>query len=65
MDPWSKEGLLTEHPGGNHGDGGAFGDQSFVRQGAETGTSTDLDIGIAATVEQWHISRNVVLLEGF
>ena len=36
------------HPEGNHGDGGASGDQSSLRQGAGTGTSADPDLGIAA-----------------
>ena len=44
--------LLTTHPGGEHGDGGASGDQSSLRQGAGTGTSVDLDLGITAAVEQ-------------
>ena len=65
MDPWSKKGLLTEHPGGNHGDGGPFGDQSSLRQGAETVTSVDPDLGIVAAVEQWSRMRNGGLLEGF
>ena len=43
-------GLLTAHPGGNHGDGGASGDQSSLRQGAGTGTSADPDLGIAAVM---------------
>ena len=53
MDPWSKEGLLTAHPEGNHGDGVASGDQSPLRQGAGIGTSADPDLGIAAAAEQW------------
>ena len=48
MDPCSKEGLLTEHPEGNHGDGGASGDQSSLRQGAGIGTSADPNLRIAA-----------------
>ena len=52
MDPWSKVGLLTEHLGGNHGDGGASRDQFALRQGAGIGTSTAPDLVIAATVEQ-------------
>ena len=45
-------GLLMEHPGGDHGDGGASEDQSSLRQGAGTGTSADPDLGIAAAAEQ-------------
>ena len=47
-----QEGLLMAHPGGDHGDGGASRDQSFLRQGAMTGTSFDLDLEIAAAAEQ-------------
>ena len=42
-------GLLTEHPGGDHGDGGAFGGQSSLRQSVGVGTSGNPEIGIAAT----------------
>ena len=45
-------GLLTEHPGGDHGDGGASGDQSSLWQGAGTVSSGDPEIGIATAVEQ-------------
>ena len=38
-------GLLTTHPGGNHGDVGASED-------AGIGTSADPDLGIAAAAEQ-------------
>ena len=65
MDPWSKVELLTEHPGGNHGDGGASGDQSSLRQGAEIGSSGEPKIGIATAAGQWIVSRNGGLLEGF
>ena len=47
-----QRGLLTTHPESGHGDGGASGDQSSLRQGAEIGTSTNLDLGIAVAVEQ-------------
>ena len=40
-------GLLTAHPEGDHGDGGASGDQSYLRQGARIGTFVDPDLGIA------------------
>ena len=53
MNPRSKEELLMKHLGGNHGDGGASGDQSSLPQGAGTGTSVDPDLGIALAVEQW------------
>ena len=46
MDPLSKEGLLTVHPRGNHGDGGASRDQSSLWQGAGIGTSVDPDLEI-------------------
>ena len=52
MNPRSKEELLTKHLGGNHGDGGAFGDQSSLRQGAGIGTSADPDLVITAAAEQ-------------
>ena len=65
MDPWSKEELLTEPPGGNHGDGGPSKDQSFLRQGAGIGTSADSDLWITMAVEQWCRSLKGVLIEGF
>ena len=65
MDPWSKVGLLTEHPGGDHGDGGASEDQSSLRQGAGKGTSADPDLGIAMAAEQWRKRGKGVLTEGF
>ena len=64
MNPRSKEELLTKHLGGNHGDGGASGDQSSLRQGAGTGTSADPDLGIMAA-EQWRKHGKGVLFEGF
>ena len=45
-------GLLTAHPGGDHGDGDASGGQSSLRQRGGTGFSGDPEIGIAAAVEQ-------------
>ena len=45
-------GLLMDHPGREHGDGGASGDQSSLWQGAGIGTSADLDLGIAAAAKQ-------------
>jgi hypothetical protein len=65
MNPRSKEELLTKHLGGKHGDGGASGDQSSLRQGAGTGTSADPDLGIEMAVEQWRRWQKRVLLEGF
>ena len=53
MNPRSKEELLTKHIRGKHGDGGAFEDQSSLRQGAGTGTSADPDLGIVMAAEQW------------
>ena len=51
MNPRSKEELLTKHLGDKHGDGGASGDQSSLRQSAGTGTSDDPEIRIAAAAE--------------
>ena len=65
MNPRSKEELLTKHLRGKHGDGGASGDQSSLRQGAGTGTSADLDLGIAMAAEQRPKLEKGVLLEGF
>ena len=65
MNPRSKEELLTKHLGGNHGGGGASGDQFSLRQGAGTGTSVDPDLGIAMAVEQWRKRGKGVLPEGF
>ena len=50
--PMVQGGLLTAHPGGKHGDGGASGDQSSLQQGAEIGASADPDLQIAAAVKQ-------------
>ena len=58
-------GLLTEHPRGSHGDGGASGDQSSLWQGAGTGTFVDPDLEITAVAERLGILRYEVLLEGF
>ena len=58
-------GLLTAHPGGDHGDGEASGGQSSLRQGAGTGPSGDPEIGIAAVAEQSVFSRNGKLSIGF
>ena len=55
-------GLLTAHPGGDHGDGQASGGQSSLRQGAETGSSGDPELEIASAAEQWTKSRNGELL---
>ena len=46
-------GLLTAHPGGDHVDGRASGDQSSLQQGARIGTSADPDLRIVAAAEQW------------
>ena len=54
-----------KHLGGKHGDGGASGDQSSLRQGAGTGTSADPDLGITMAVEQRRKLERGVLLEGF
>ena len=58
-------GLLTAHPGGDHGGGEASEGQSSLRQGAGTASPGDPEIGIAPAVEQWTKSRNGGLCEGF
>ena len=58
-------GLLTAHPGGDHGDGEASGGQSSLRQGARTGPSGDPEIGIVTAAELWVFSRNGELSLGF
>ena len=58
-------GLLTAHPGGDHGDEEASGGQSSLRQGAGIASPGDPEIGIAAAAEQWTKSHNGVALEGF
>ena len=58
-------GLLTAHPGGDHGGGEASEGQSSLRQGAGTTSPGDPEIGIAAAAEQWTKSRNGVALDGF
>ena len=63
--PMVQGGLLTAHPGGDRGDGEASGGQSSLRQGAETASPGDPEIGIAAAVKQWTKSRNGVAHEGF
>ena len=65
MNPRSMEELLTKHLRGKHGDGGAYGDQSSLWQGAGTGTSADPDLGIAMAVEQWRKRGKEVIPEGF
>ena len=57
--------LLTAHTGGEHVGKGASGDQLSLRQGAETGTSTDLDPGIATMVEQCRKCEKEVLPKDF
>ena len=58
-------GLLTTHPGGDHGDGEASGGQSSLQQGAGTAFPGDPEIRIAAAMEQWTKSCNGVPHEGF
>ena len=65
MNPRSKDELLTKHLGSKHGDGGASGDQSSLRQGAGTGTSADTDLRIAMAAEKWRKRGKEVLSEGF
>ena len=54
-----------KHLRGKHDDGGAFGDQSSLLQGAGTGTFADPDLGIAMAAEQWRKRGKGVLPEGF
>jgi len=63
--PMVQGGLLTAHPGEDHGDGEASGGQSSLWQRAETGSSGDPEIRVATTAEQWTKSRNGALLESF
>ena len=44
--------LLTTHPGGVHGDGGAPGGDYSVRQGAETASPGSPDLETTAEAEQ-------------
>ena len=45
-------GLLTAHPGGVHGDGGAPGGGSSFWQGAETASPSSPDLETAAATVQ-------------
>ena len=56
--PMVHRGLLTTHPGGDHGGGEASRGQTSLQQGAGTGRSGDPEIGIAAAAEQWVFSWN-------
>ena len=58
-------GLLTAHPGGDHGDGEASEGQSSLRQGAGTASPGDPEIGIASAAEQWTKLHNEGILAGF
>ena len=58
-------GLLTAHPGDAHGGGEVSVGEYSLRQGAETASPGDPEIGIAPAAEQWTKSRNGALLEGF
>ena len=58
-------GILTAHLGGDHGGGEDFEGQSSLRQGAETASPGDREIGIATATEQWTKSCNKVALEVF
>ena len=51
-------GLLTAHPGGEHGGGEVSGGESTLRQGAGAASPGDPKIGIAPAAEQWGKSRN-------
>ena len=50
--PMVQGGLLTAHPGGDHGDGEASGGQSSLRQGAGKRSPDAPDLGSAAAAEQ-------------
>ena len=58
-------GLLTAHPGGDHGDGEASGGESSLRQGAGTASPGDPEIGIALATKHWMKSHNGVAPKGF
>jgi len=45
-------GILTAHPGGVHGDGGAPGGDSSLRKGAGTTSPDSPDLETAAAAEQ-------------
>ena len=64
-EPMVQGGLLTAHPGGDHGDGEASGGQSSLRQGAGIASPGDPEIRISSAAEQWTKSRNGVGHEGF
>ena len=52
MDPWSKGGLLTAHPGSAHGGGETLGGDPSLRQGAGKRSSDAPDLGSATAAEQ-------------
>ena len=54
-----------KHLGSKHCDGGAFGDQSSLRQCSGTGTCADPDLGIAMVAEQWRKRGKGVLSRDF
>ena len=60
-----QEGLLTTHPGVDHGDVEASRSQSSLQHGAGTASPGDPEIGAASAVEQWTKSRNGEILDGF
>ena len=57
--------LLTAHPGGVHGDGGAPGGDSSLRQGAGTASPGSPDLETAATVKKRRDPEKGLTPEGF
>ena len=57
--------LLTAHPGGIHGDGGAPGGESSLRQGAGTSSLGSPDLETAAVAEQRRDNDKGLSFQGF
>src|SRR4051812_14085716 len=57
--------LLTAHPGGIHGDGGAPRGESSLREGAWTASPGTPDLETAAAAEQRRDWKRVSGVEGF
>ena len=57
--------LLTTHPGGVHGDGGAPGGESSLQQGVETTSPSSPDLETAAAVIQRGDGKKNFDIRGF
>ena len=57
--------LITTHPGGFHGDGGAPGGESYLRQVAGTASPGSHDLETAAAAEQRRDQEKGIDPEGF